>query len=62
MEIKKNLEVSTTDFWYDLTDGCYLHPYDICKNMADAERVDNAIQILRDFQNSCENKIEDFIQ
>ena len=62
MKIKENLEISTQDFWYDLTDGYYLEPYDICENTDDADRVYEAIKIIEDFHNSCEEQIEGFIQ
>ncbi len=62
MKIRKGLEISTSDFWYDLTDGGYLKPSAICENIEDANRVKEAILIIFDFQNSCEKQIEDFIQ
>ena len=62
MKLKENLEISTTDFWYDLIDGGYLNPYDICASMGEAEGIDNAVQLLKEFQNSCEAQIEGFIQ
>ena len=62
MLIKTNLEIGSDDFWYDLTDGGYLDPYDICENKTDAEKVKNAIKIIKDFQDSCEEQIENFIQ
>jgi len=62
MKIKKNCKASTSDFWYDLTDGGYLEPKKICADPKDAERVLEAIKVVRDFQDSCENQIEDFIQ
>lgn len=62
MKIKKGLDVTTTDFWYDLTDGGYLDPDEICENKKDAEEVKKAIAILQDFQNSCEEQIDNFIQ
>ena len=62
MKIKKGLGISSGDFWYDLTDGGYLNPDDICENLKDAEKVLKAIEIIKDFQSSCEEQIEDFIQ
>ncbi len=62
MNIKKGLEVSSSDFWYDLTDGGYLNPRDICEKEEDAKKVEEAINIVKDFQNSCEEQIEGFIQ
>lgn len=62
MKIKENLKISTPDFWYDLTDGGYLDPYEICETIDDADRVYEAMKVIEDFQNSCEEQIEGFIQ
>ena len=62
MEIKKGLDISTTDFWYDLTDGGYLDPYEICGSHEDAVKVAGAIATILEFQESCENQIKGFIQ
>lgn len=62
MKIKKGLTITSGDFWYDLTDGGYLKPEKICENKEDAEQVIAAIQIIKEFQESCEEQIEDFIQ
>lgn len=62
MKIKKGLKISSGDFWYDLTDGGYLNPRKICANAEDADKVNAAIQVIRDFQQSCEDQIEDFVQ
>ena len=62
MVIKKGLEIGTDDFWYDLTDGGYLKPNEICKNSEDAAKVNEAIAIIRDFEQSCNEQIEEFIR
>lgn len=62
MKIKKGLEVSSSDFWYDLTDGGYLDPVKICANKEDAEKVIEAIKIIKDFEKSCDEQIEDFFR
>jgi len=62
MEIKKGLNVSTGDFFYDLSDGGYLKPKEICVKPEDAEKVIEAVKVLMDFQDSCEKQIEGFIQ
>lgn len=60
MKIKKNLRISTDDFWYDLTDGGYLKPDEICADKEDAAKVNEALIVLMDFLNSCEEQIEGF--
>jgi len=62
MEIKKYLGISTGDFWYDLTDSGYLKPEAICAKSEDAEKVNDAIEVIRDFETSCLIEIENFIQ
>ena len=62
MKIKEGLEISTMDFWYDLTDGGYLDPDEICEDPADAKRVKDAIEIVKEFEESCDEQIEGFIQ
>jgi len=60
MKIKEGLEVNTDDFYYDLTDGGYLDPYEICENEDDAQRVIDALEIIEEFRKSCEEQIEGF--
>ena len=62
MNIKKGLKISTTDFWYDLTSGGYIKPDEICEKKKDAEKVNDAIKIIEDFKQSCEDQIERFVQ
>ncbi len=62
MLIKEGLEISTDDFWYDLTDGGYLKPSEICENSEDAAKVNKAVEVIRDFANSCEEQIVEFIR
>lgn len=62
MKLKKNLEVSSSDFWYDLTDGGYIRPLEICADKKDAEKVIAAIKVIQDFCTSCEEQIEDFVR
>ena len=62
MKLKKGLEFSTSDFWYDLTKGGYLPPDEICKNKEDAKKVKQAVRIVRDFEEACEEQIEGFLQ
>lgn len=62
MEIKDGLNVSTAEFWYDLSKGGYLKPKEICEKEEDAQRVIKAVKVIEDFESSCEEQIEDFIR
>ena len=61
MRIKPNCEASTDDFWYDLCEG-YLNPEEILEDQEDVLRVQEAIATLKEFQDSCEDQIEDFVR
>jgi len=61
MKIKEGLTISTADFWYDLTNGGYLKPDEIIENPEDAKRVKDAIPLIKEFEASCVEQIEDFI-
>ena len=62
MKIKNGLKISTQEPWYDLTDGGYLKPDEICADAKDSQRVKEAIAVIVDFLESCEEQIPDFIQ
>jgi len=62
MKIKKRLSISTTDFWYDLTDGGYLNPKEICEKEEDALKVIKAAKIVKEFEQSCEEQIDGFYE
>ncbi len=62
MKIKEGYDASTSDFFYDLFNGGYLNPLEICESEKDARRVINAMEVIKDFFNSCEEQIEGFIQ
>lgn len=62
MRIKHGLEISSSDFWYDLTLGGYLKPEEICESPEDAKKVKEAIDLLCDFESSCNEQIEGFEQ
>jgi len=60
MKIKEGLEGGITDdFWNDLKSGNF-GPEDILEEPNDIVLVRGAIDVLRAFQNSCENGIEEF--
>ena len=61
MKLKENLSNSSSDFWYDLTEGGYLDPFDMCENVDDAQKVADAIEVLMEFQQSCEDQIDGFV-
>jgi len=62
MKIKENCQASTAEFWYDLTDGGYLDPDEILENPEDAKRVKEAIAVIKEFENSCDEQIDGFVQ
>jgi len=62
MKLKEDLDNSTDDFWYDLTDGGYLDPDEMCASAKDAKKVKDAIAVLLEFRESCEEQIEGFIR
>lgn len=61
MEIKKDIEAYTQDFWYDVKEG-YIKPEAILVNQGDINAVKAAIAILKEFEDSCDEQIEGFIQ
>jgi len=62
MKIKDGCMVSTGDFWYDLTKGGYLKPEEILERTEDVISVLAAIAVLMEFEESCEEQIENFAQ
>lgn len=46
------------DFFYNLFDGGYISPMDVCEDHADAECVMEAVQIIKDFRDSLEASLE----
>lgn len=60
MKIKPDTDASTDEFWYDLSEGGGLKPQEICEDPADAQRVIDAIAVIKDFAASCEDQIEGF--
>ncbi len=62
MKIKDGCEASTSEFWYDLTGGGHIDPEDILEKKEDIDKVNKAIQIVMEYEQSCEEQIEGFIQ
>lgn len=56
MEFVKNAEIVTDDFFYDLFYEGDIKPEDLLKNQEDIDKVKNAIEIIKDFKNSAEDK------
>ena len=61
IKIKKDVFVHSSEFWYDIKEG-YLIPEEICENKEDAKKVNEAIAILYEFEDSCYDQIEGFLQ
>ena len=61
MKIKEGCKASTSEFWYDINEG-YLKPEDILEDSKDVEAVYDALVVLKEFEESCEEQIEGFIQ
>lgn len=56
MKLKKGIEQpSSSDFWYDLTDGGYLDPYELLDSDEDAKMVVEAISIIEEFSELIED-------
>lgn len=62
MKLKKGLKNSTSDFWYDLTEGGYLKPLDMCESAEEAKEIEEAIKVIKKFETSCEAQIKDFLR
>lgn len=55
MKFKSDVEtVYTSDFWYDLFDGGYIHPEDFLED-EDAKKVKAAVDLVRQFQTELED-------
>lgn len=59
MKLKKDANVTTGDFWYDLFDGGYIVPEDLLESSDDIDIVNNAIEVLKDFRESLEEVMEE---
>lgn len=58
MKIKKDLNIATGDFWYDLTKGGYLKPEEMLVYVEDIKKVKDAIKVIEDFEDSCEEQFD----
>jgi len=55
-KFKKGAEVSTDDFWYDLTSGGYIKPENLLDDPEQAKAVKDAIDLLQSFHDTMEDK------
>ena len=62
MNLKRGLEITTFDFWYDLMEGGYLKPDEMLEREEDIKEVKDAMLVLDEFYGSCKNQIRGFIQ
>jgi hypothetical protein len=54
MKFKKmKHQLYTDDFWYDLTDGGYIHPKDILEDQKDIDKINNALSLIERFKSEC---------
>lgn len=56
MKFKKNAEIVTDDFYYDLFIGGYIKPEKLLKDQIDIDRVKIAIETIKDFKDSAESE------
>ena len=61
IKLREGLTDCTSEFWYDLCEG-KLKPTLMCENPDDADRILEAISVLQEFEISCEEQIEGFVQ
>lgn len=61
MKIIAGSKAYSTDFWYDINEG-YLKPEELLELQDEADKVKSAISILKEFEKSLEEQIEDFVQ
>ncbi len=52
----KRGKITTSDFWYDLTDGGYIKPSEIVLDPVLGKDLDEAVAKLRNFYNQLENQ------
>jgi flagellar motility protein MotE (MotC chaperone) len=52
MKFKKDAEVTTSDFWYDLFDGGYIKPHKLLEDKSEADKVEEAMKTLEKFKES----------
>lgn len=58
MQLRENVTVSTSEFWYDVFEG-YINPSDFLANEVDVKAVEDAIKLLNEFSNTLEPIMEE---
>ena len=56
MKFKQGVEITTDDFWYDLFEGGYIKPDEILERSPDITKVENAIELIKRFKDTLEEK------
>jgi hypothetical protein len=56
MEFKKDAEITTSDFWYDLFEGGYIKPEEVLVSEEDIKEVKAARAVLMKFFRAAEDK------
>ncbi len=54
MKFKKDAQITTSDFWYDIFDGGYIKPENLLESPEDIKKVQEAIKTLKEFHDSAE--------
>lgn len=60
MKIKPGAKASSSDFWYDLTRGGYLKPSELLEDPEVAKKVQEAVDLVEQFEDACRDQIEGF--
>ena len=56
MKFKKDAEITTSDFWYDLFDGGYIKPENLLESPEQAKEVNDAMKVLNKFYRAAEDQ------
>ena len=60
MKLKDGLEISSSEFWYDLTKGGYLNPEEMIEDPEIAAKVRDAVKLIKEFEYACKEQIDGF--
>ena len=59
MNFKENIAIATDGFWYDVFEGGYISPENLLVDPEEISRINNAIEILKEFRKACEEYFGD---